>query len=132
MRQALTRGLIAAAAATSALSLYGTGASAAPLVQGAVAKSAAALPGHSDPWDSDGLNEQLDEKIGNMHEKFGEAQDQFQEVQKKLDNLDLPRPTSSENTSGHGNSGYGTDAPSSHGYGSEKPTDHGYGSEKPK
>ena len=104
MRQALTRGLIVAAAATSALSLYGTGASAAPRVQGTVVKSAVVLPGHAKASDPDGLN-QLDDKLGAMDE-------QLDGVDKRIDELELPGAAPEPAASGQGTASYGTDEPS--------------------
>ncbi|MCF2535012.1 hypothetical protein K6168_04885 [Streptomyces sp. FB2] len=122
MRQALTRGLIVAAAATSALSLYGTGASAAPRVHGTVVKSAVVLPGHAKASDPDGLN-QLDDKLGAMDE-------QLDGVDKRIDDLELPGAAPEPAASGQGTASYGTDEPSGGSYGADEPTgDAGYGKE---
>ncbi|MEU6531380.1 hypothetical protein ABZ869_19600 [Streptomyces sp. NPDC046928] len=119
MRQALTRGLIVAAAATSALSLYGTSASAAPRVQGTVVKSAVVLPGHAKASDSDGPN-QLDDKLGAMDE-------QLDGVDERLDELELPGAA----PSGEGTASYGSDEPSGAGYGSDEPSGASYGTDEP-
>lgn len=124
MRQALTRGLIVAAAATSALSLYGTGASAAPRVQGTVVKSAVVLPGHAKASDPDGLN-QLDDKLGAMDE-------QLDGVDKRIDELELPGAAPEPAASGQGTASYGTDEPSGGSYGADEPAgEAGYGKEEP-
>ncbi|WP_406256657.1 hypothetical protein [Streptomyces nigra] len=124
MRQALTRGLIVAAAATSALSLYGTGASAAPRVQGTVVKSAVVLPGHAKASDPDGLN-QLDDKLGAMDE-------QLDGVDKRIDELELPGAAPEPAASGQGTASYGTEEPSGGSYGADEPAgEAGYGKEEP-
>ncbi|WP_159042166.1 hypothetical protein [Streptomyces sp. NRRL WC-3604] len=120
MRQALTRGLIVAAAATSALSLYGTTASAAPRVQGTMVKSAVVLPGHANAPDSDGLD-QLDDKLGAMDE-------QLDGVDEKIDALELPGAA----PSGEGTASYGSDEPSGASYGEDEPAgEAGYGTDEP-
>ncbi|MFE5185819.1 hypothetical protein [Streptomyces sp. NPDC056628] len=121
MRQALTRGLIVAAAATSALSLYGTSASAAPRVQGTVVKSAVVLPGHAKAPDPDGLH-QLDDKLGAMDE-------QLDGVDKRIDELKLPGAAPEAAPSDQGTASYGSDEPSGASYGTDEPS--GYGSDKP-
>ncbi|MFJ4754484.1 hypothetical protein [Streptomyces sp. NPDC088763] len=120
MRQALTRGLLVAAAATSALSLYGTTASAAPRVQGTMVKSAVVLPGHAKAPDSDGLD-QLDDKLGAMDE-------QLDGVDEKIDALELPGAA----PSGEGTASYGSDEPSGASYGEDEPAgEAGYGTDEP-
>ncbi|MEV8091874.1 hypothetical protein [Streptomyces nigra] len=123
MRQALTRGLIVAAAATSALSLYGTGASAVPRVQGTVVKSAVVLPGHAKASDPDGLN-QLDDKLGAMDE-------QLDGVDKRIDELELPGAAPEPAASGQGTASYGTDEPSGGSYGADEPSGGSYGADEP-
>ncbi|NUP22111.1 MAG: hypothetical protein HOZ81_39810, partial [Streptomyces sp.] len=135
MRKALTKGLIVAAATTSALSLCGTWASAAPRMQGTALNSAGSLSSRSDLWDSEGLEEQLDDTFGEMNEKFGEMHERMQEVNDRLSGMGQSSSTSesvttsSSTASAYGNSSDGYEKPS-HGYGYEKPKDHGY--EKPK
>lgn len=136
MRQALSKGLIVAAAATSALSLYGPWAYAAPRTHGTMVNSAAALAGRADPWDADGLDD-LDGTFVDMHEKFGEMQDRFHELNDRLSAMPPAQPDFGSDifehsTSGHDNSGYGKEKPSGHGYGAEESKGHGYGYEKPK
>ncbi|KUL76736.1 hypothetical protein ADL33_12440 [Streptomyces sp. NRRL WC-3604] len=112
--------MIVAAAATSALSLYGTTASAAPRVQGTMVKSAVVLPGHANAPDSDGLD-QLDDKLGAMDE-------QLDGVDEKIDALELPGAA----PSGEGTASYGSDEPSGASYGEDEPAgEAGYGTDEP-
>ncbi|MGW1954538.1 hypothetical protein ACWCPI_17580 [Streptomyces sp. NPDC001920] len=128
MRQTLAKGLLVAAA-TSALSLYGTWSSAAPGMQGAAVKSGAALSSRTDVWDPGALEERLDDKFSEVREKFHELDDTFGEMEHRL-----PAPAhdgfddDAQEPSGHG---YGPKESSDHGYGPKESSDHGYGPKEP-
>lgn len=119
MRQTLAKGLIVAAA-TSALSLYGTWSSAAPGIQGAAANSGAALSARTDPWDAGELEAHLDDRFGEMQERFHELHD-------RLGGLDQHEPDLDTDIFGHGDSGHDSEEPKGQGYGAEESKGHGYG-----
>ncbi len=127
VRQTLSKGLIVAVAATtSALSLYGTWAFATPGMLGTAAQSPAVLSGHAARWDTeDGLDglDGLEDKLSNLDDR--------------LDNLRVPEPWFEDDTFGYDtgdSSGSHSEQPSGHsgkvpsGYGPEEPS--GYGSEE--
>ncbi|MFD4544615.1 hypothetical protein [Streptomyces sp. NPDC058466] len=106
MRQTLSKGLVVAAAATSALSLYGTWASAAPRMLGTAAESPAVLSGNTTPRDTPGEPDA-------QETAYAEGTSAYEDG----------TSGDGDGTSGYGDgtSGYGGDTP---GYGAEEPSDH--------